>query len=67
MKIDGVERSVDIEIIVVCELIADRIAVSETVTDLAGRIISNPAPGSIVIITTKYDDGSTKTAKRLIK
>ncbi len=46
---------------------ADRIAVSETVTDLAGRIISNPAPGSIVIITTKYDDGSTKTAKRLIK
>lgn len=41
-------------------------AVSETYTDLSGRIVASPAPG-LYIKTTAYADGTTRTVKVLVK
>lgn len=41
--------------------------VAETYTDLTGRRISSPAPGSIVIVSTRYDDGTVVNSKRIIR
>lgn len=41
--------------------------VSETYTDLTGRRIATPARGSIVIVTTIYDDGSVVNSKRIVR
>jgi hypothetical protein len=41
-------------------------AVSETYTDLSGRIVALPAPG-LYIKTTTYADGTTRTVKVLVK
>lgn len=39
----------------------------ETYTDLLGRRIATPTPGSLVIKTTHYTDGSTVVTKEIIK
>jgi len=41
--------------------------VAETYTDLTGRRITSPSPGSIVIVSTRYDDGTVVNSKRIIR
>lgn len=45
----------------------NRQIVGETYTDLSGRRVTSPAPGSIVIVSTRYDDGTVVNSKRIIR
>lgn len=44
-----------------------KLPVSETMTDLLGRVVKNPSAGSMVIVSTRYSDGSVKTSKRIVR
>ena len=46
---------------------ADRKVIEEIFTDLTGRRLTNPAPGSIVIRSTRYDDGTVVHSKIFIR
>lgn len=40
---------------------------SVTMTDILGRTVTNPSPGSVVIVRSTYSDGSVRTEKRIVK
>ena len=41
--------------------------IDESYTDMLGRQVFDPRPGSLLIVTSRYADGSVVRTKRLVK